>query len=48
MFIHIQMHFSSSKLIVMELVVVIVVIVHCLKEVISNLDIVIWEEERGF
>lgn len=46
MFIHIQMHFSSSKLIVMELVMV-VVIMHCLKKVITNLDIVIWEEERG-
>lgn len=35
MFIHIQMHFSSSKLIVMELVMV-VVIMHCLKKVITN------------
>lgn len=30
-----------------ELVVIIVVTVHCLKKVITNLEIVIWEKERS-
>ena len=47
MFMHIQTYFSSSKLIVMELVVTIVVTVHCLEKVTANLEIVIWEEEGG-
>jgi len=47
MLMHIQIYFSSSKLIVMELVDRTVVIAHCLDKVITNLEIVIWEGQRG-
>lgn len=44
---HIQTCFSCSKLIIMELVVMVVVKVHRLEKGIANLETVIWEEERG-
>lgn len=46
MLMHMQTYFSSSKLTVMESVVTIVVKMQCLEKVITNLETVIWEEER--
>lgn len=43
---HMQTYFSSSKLTVMESIVTTVVKMHCLEKVITNLETVIWEEER--
>lgn len=46
MLMHMQTYFSSSKLTVMESVVTIVVKMQCSEKVITNLETVIWEEER--
>lgn len=47
MLMHMQTYFSSSKLTVMESVVVTIVVkMQCLEKVITNLETVIWEKER--
>lgn len=47
MFLYVQAYFSSSKLVVMELVIVILVVVYHLEKVITNLQRIVCEEKRG-
>lgn len=42
------MHINrSSKLLIIELDFTIVVTLHCSEKVVTNLEVFIWEEERG-